>query len=1044
MVISLLTNTGLQFYSKEIIIETKNNRSNTLYFYEEKRNNFFDNKESIELHSVYFHQETEKFYLYKQLDHDDKGRLIETDFTTKVAINEDKVISINNINNVISTFVGHWIPVPYFNKNAFNENAFIYGPSGWARMYIKLIEKNDNSSLYSVNLIFDTTTNNEIEDRVLLNDLDSNENRNLFYLCNDTHLNMKFLNNEGKNLWVEEALKIVAKLNGRHKEESLKHLSDYLYLINFLSVNSYVPNVYLYKSNVSDCINVDLVLDIGNSRTCGLLFEDSMGFDSYNFTSVKKLQIRNLTEPNIYYEDPFAMNLTFNSAKFGAISIPNYNNVFSWASVVRLGEEAQILLNKFDVSRYGFDEPLNTISSPKRYLWDTSPSPKPWEFISLTNKELDQHERKHVVFESLTGFLSEEGKVLEKATNASSHWCKSSLMVFVFIEILNHAKSQINSYDFRSDVDGDSKKLRKLRSIVITCPTAMSEFEQFELRDSARKAVEIMSKYEQEIKKSPSLPVREEFNFRDLIANNSIQKEVNIKNNISEIEIIPRPKDIAKEDDKLDERLDWIYDEASCSQINYIYAEIAKKYSSNFKDFFEIYGKKYGESYNLTVGTLDIGGGTTDLMINKYSFDNDDIYPHLTPEPIFYETYTLAGDDLFKEVIHQLLIDGADQYDPRGYGNGQIRRYAEAKGCKNAVDKILRFFGEHSAAMGNQHRYFRKYFVKQVLVPIASKLLYYAKDGKSMQSEFTFDDVFSSNCPNESLINYINDFFGEGFNFREIVWEFSLEKVNNIIDYKFKKLFKQISFIIHNSACDIFLLAGKPVEIKHIRNLFMEEFPVSPDRIISMADYQIGTWYPFTDPKGYIIDPKTTVAVGAMIYTLAGRLKKINGFKLNTNVIKLNLTSTANYIGNYNRMTKNIDTMYLTPTKSEIEIKNISIPIFLAIKQINTINYPSKPLYQLNFNENYFKNKFISDGVPEDQLLNKIQSELSNYRNRKYDFVLSRENSVSKEEMKIESIKDSQSEQEFRDKIFTLTLIPPNFDSDYWMDEGEFRVLNFI
>lgn len=91
------------------------------------------------------------------------------------------------------------------------------------------------------------------------------------------------------------------------------------------------------------------------------------------------------------------------------------------------------------------------------------------------------------------------------------------------------------------------------------------------------------------------------------------------------------------------------------------------------------------------MATLDIGGGTTDLMINKYRYDENDKFPHLTPEPIFYETYSSAGDDLVKEIIHQLLIDGADQYDPRGYGNGQIRRYAESKGCKNVAEKILHF-----------------------------------------------------------------------------------------------------------------------------------------------------------------------------------------------------------------------------------------------------------------------------------------------------------------------------------------------------------------
>lgn len=72
-------------------------------------------------------------------------------------------------------------------------------------------------------------------------------------------------------------------------------------------------------------------------------------------------------------------------------------------------------------------------------------------------------------------------------------------MVFVFIEIINHAKSQINSYNFRSDLDGDSNRLRKLRSIILTCPTAMSEFEQFELRESAMKAVILLEKYYSEI-----------------------------------------------------------------------------------------------------------------------------------------------------------------------------------------------------------------------------------------------------------------------------------------------------------------------------------------------------------------------------------------------------------------------------------------------------------------------------------------------------------------------------------------------------------------
>lgn len=68
------------------------------------------------------------------------------------------------------------------------------------------------------------------------------------------------------------------------------------------------------------------------------------------------------------------------------------------------------MLNKFDISQFGFDEPLNTMSSPKRYLWDKTPSIKPWEYIILSNNETSQHERNHVVYESLTGFIGTDGK----------------------------------------------------------------------------------------------------------------------------------------------------------------------------------------------------------------------------------------------------------------------------------------------------------------------------------------------------------------------------------------------------------------------------------------------------------------------------------------------------------------------------------------------------------------------------------------------------------------------------------------------------------
>ena len=45
--------------------------------------------------------------------------------------------------------------------------------------------------------------------------------------------------------------------------------------------------------------------------------------------------------------------------------------------------------------------------------------------------------------------------------------------------------------------------------------------------------------------------------------------------------------------------------------------------------------------------------------------------------------------------------------------------------------------------------------------------------------------------------------------------------------------------------------------------------PLPPERVISLHEYRVGAWYPFRDARLRVEDPKTTVAVGAMIAALA-------------------------------------------------------------------------------------------------------------------------------------------------------------------------------
>ena len=103
---------------------------------------------------------------------------------------------------------------------------------------------------------------------------------------------------------------------------------------------------------------------------------------------------------------------------------------------------------------------------------------------------------------------------------------------------------------------------------------------------------------------------------------------------------------------------------------------------------------------------------------------------------------------------------------------------------------------------------------------------------------------------------------------------------------------------IHALDCDIVLVTGRPSRLPTIGDMLVELMPVTPDRLIAMHRYRVGTWYPFRakDNLG-IDDPKSTVVVGAMLCILAEG--QIENFSLDTK--RLVLKSTARYVGQMER-----------------------------------------------------------------------------------------------------------------------------------------------
>ena len=99
---------------------------------------------------------------------------------------------------------------------------------------------------------------------------------------------------------------------------------------------------------------------------------------------------------------------------------------------------------------------------------------------------------------------------------------------------------------------------------------------------------------------------------------------------------------------------DW--DEASCTQLVYLYTEVARNFGGDAKRFFHIARKPRGgqAGETLNIASVDVGGGTTDLIINSYRVEGAGTSVTLFPEQKFREGFNVAGDDILRAVAESL------------------------------------------------------------------------------------------------------------------------------------------------------------------------------------------------------------------------------------------------------------------------------------------------------------------------------------------------------------------------------------------------------
>lgn len=909
--------------------------------------------------------------------------------------------------NKMSMFENVWLPVPYFFKRT--PKRFKFGPLNWAR--VKLLPKGEEKGqkLYDVLLAFDTRTryeNDEYDECPVFPDVFRGDMD--FELCSNEFLLMDFCSPGNTWSYIDEYLlhlvhpgiARVSQIKGANVRR-MSYIASYVFLINYLAQKKIFPKIKLYKDTDVEIKDVDMVVDIGNSRTTALLIEDNT-----NFNQVRQLELIDYT--NLIKEagdtllvnrhnEPFDMRLAFRKVDFGNFGIKD-SKQFVYPSLIRLGQEANTLIHLATNSADEV-ESLSTYSSPKRYLWDWRPNKEEWKFLVLDGEKDD-----HILnVRGITNQLKSDGKLdLTGESGSSFHYSRRSLMTFSFLEMLVQAKTQINGEGHRSNKRGFGRPSmpRRIRRIIVTCPTAMSKVEREALIHCAKDAVILLENFEYKVPSDNPKPG-------------------------SSVEVIPAIRSMKDEDGS------WYYDEASCSQLVYMYGEVGHKYKGCSQEFFNLYGKVDDGDVepSITVGSLDIGAGTSDLMISKYTYIKGDITT-ITPDPKFYDSYYFAGDDMLYALIKNVML--LDE-------NSAFRTELKSLSTREYRQKIKDFFGEDYNGQTISDRVLRKDFNIQYSIPLMCYFLELLKQD-SKDCVVKYSDVFVDSSPN----NVVIEEFKRKMNIdvTTLSWRFNKAAVSEVVHKEFEPLLKKVATIMYSFACDVVLLSGRPASLPAIRDIFLKYYSVSPNRLIVLNDYYVGNWYPFSKNTGYIKNAKTIVAMGGIIGHYASELSNLNKFVINLDLLKKNLKSTTNYI-EISREGQSIE-YFITPEQNRGEITISSIPATLNVRQIGMDSYPCRALYSIDFNRHKIADKIRKkailndEGCPTDAKIMGLVNETIDTLKKRMSFNVTIERDAEdKENLRISSIVDKEG-NDVMDGNLEIHIQSLGVDEQYWLDSGAF------
>jgi hypothetical protein len=532
--------------------------------------------------------------------------------------------------------------------------------------------------------------------------------------------------------------------------------------------------------------------------------------------------------------------------------------LFDDLSMVRLGREADDVLQAMRAE----GDIRTGVSSPKRYLWADDAGwleGANWHMADPADRcgtgtyaATLQGPFLRLIHEDDRDFLLAEEPPREREFASEAplkpRHAPRCLMTAALYELLCQAYSYVNSMPYRS-ASGDAGRTRELRTLTLTYPSGMIQEEQRRLAAQAQKAINIFA--------------------MTLGKSQRVKPELNLN-----------------------------IDEASAVHLTYIWSEMRMLGQDPRLWFSTLHQERealpqpprepeppsaapagprrgrpgvarpaaaprrgpqpaeFGErAHEIRIACIDIGGGTSDLMIAKYNFESR-IDDTIRGQVLHQDGINLGGDQLVKRLLETIIVPA----------------FADALALEDEDVQLL--FGPE-VPRNREIRAQRVNWINRLFVPLSQAYLNNAVDELSDEPISHTDPEIVDPAVVDSLQKVFDKLRGPGYYNaqQELNLTFDRTQFEGVVYDVFDELlFDYCQRIVEHEA-DVVLLAGLPSKLSYIQQLVQMYVPLSPSRIVPMYNHYAGNWYPYQDEKGHnpgvIIDPKSPVVVGAAIEFMA-------------------------------------------------------------------------------------------------------------------------------------------------------------------------------